>query len=100
MSGQSQLAVPTMQLLSCDIDLRRVLGEELCTNAELSTLLLLHNHACRLGNHDEIVVSLVTALTARNRQDEAIDIVAKYIRNFRREKSPLRSNLAHLENLL
>ena len=45
---------------------------------------------------DEVVVSLVRAFAARGRSAEAASLLEGYVREYRKERSPIRADLARL----
>jgi len=95
-SSHAKLDRPRLILCACQIELRLVAGLEPYSDSELDDFLSLYCRARSFGGVDEVVVSLVRAFAARGRSAEAASLLEGYVREYRRERSPIRSDLARL----
>jgi tetratricopeptide (TPR) repeat protein len=93
---QAQLASPRMQLLSCQLDLARAAGLNRDSDQDVAELLALHAGAKSLGGQDEIVLTLWHELRARDRHNEAAELLAVYA-TVRRHDYPIRTELSGRE---
>jgi len=80
---QSRLNCPRMLLLACEIGLRYASGNGSCSDSELANLASFHARARQLGEHDEIVLVLLNALSARDRKVEARGLLEEYLQHRR-----------------
>jgi hypothetical protein len=96
MYPQAQLNSFRMFLLACEIELRRGLGVQLCSESELVELRALHLGARSFGQQDEVVVALWRALVAHGECSDAADLVGSYVSSYRRENFRLPSALQEI----
>ena len=87
-SPLAKLALPRLSLWSCEIRLRLAKGEDPCGDGELSNLLSFHEGARDMGCHDEVMVAVVGALSARGRESEGLELARTYLARYRRDGFP------------
>jgi tetratricopeptide (TPR) repeat protein len=91
-SEQAQLELPRMLILSCRIDLNCQMGATPCSTEDFDELYALHLRARAFGGNDEVLLSLLRALSGLDRLGEAVGLIRAY-ESVRRDRIPMRKDL-------
>jgi DNA-binding SARP family transcriptional activator len=92
-SPESRLDLDRLYLLACDVEVGLALGIPPSAD-ELDALLSLHLRARGTGCQDDVMTAVLHALDAVGRSAEAAKLLQSYVTTYRRDRFPVRSELA------
>jgi hypothetical protein len=91
-----KLASPRLLVLSCELELKLLTGDEQWSEDDLDELIALHRRGRAVGLQDEVVVTLVRALRKCLRKNEADQLIMDYLTTYRRDGFAPASQLVDL----